>query len=230
MPRGIYVRTEEVLQRMRELGKSNKGKKLSDEAKNNLSLLLQGNTNGKSNAGKKRADTTKMSLSKIGNINRLGTCDSEETKLKKSIVHKGKNTWSKGSKMSEETIHKMSITQSVVQNYPENKLKQRLAVIKRMEQNYGVCFPSYNKHACEYFRKFDEEHNTKGQYAVYGGGEYKIEELGYWVDYINFDLKLIMEYDEPAHYVNGKLKIEDIARQEEIQKVYSDFEFKRIKS
>jgi hypothetical protein len=89
--------------------------------------------------------------------------------------------------------------------------------------------PGYNKTACEYFKKFDEEHNTKGRYAMYGGGEYKIEELGYFVDYINFDLKLIIEWDEPRHYVNGQLRDKDIIRQEEIQKLYPYFEFRRIK-
>lgn len=111
----------------------------------------------------------------------------------------------------------------------EHCKKLRIAAIRHIEKNYGIRFPSYNKRACEYFKKFDEAHNTKGKYAVYGGGEYKIEEFGYFVDYINFDLKLIIEYDESWHYINGKLREKDVKRQKEIQQVFHDFEFRRIK-
>lgn len=118
----------------------------------------------------------------------------------------------------------------IAQNRPERKLKNRMAKIKQIEENHGICYPSYNKTACEYFKKFDEEHNTKGRYAIYGGGEYKIKELGYFIDYINFDLKLIIEWDERRHhYIGGKLREKDIMRQQKIQKFYPDFEFKRIK-
>lgn len=112
----------------------------------------------------------------------------------------------------------------------ETKRKMRLSRIKNIRKNYGNPFPNYNKEACEYFREFDKEHNTKGRYAVYGGGEYLIEELGYWPDYINFDKKLIIEWDDPKHYRNGRLKQKDKQRQKEIQEYYSDFKFIRIKN
>jgi very-short-patch-repair endonuclease len=73
-------------------------------------------------------------------------------------------------------------------------------------------------------------YNTKGRYAVYGDGEYQIESLGYFPDYINFSLKLIMEYDESHHFdENGNLLERDVQRQKEIQDHFPDFEFRRIK-
>lgn len=118
---------------------------------------------------------------------------------------------------------------AAIHRRPEIRLSKRLKKIKQIEKNHGNCFPAYNKLACEYFRKFDEENHTKGKYAVYGGGEYKIEQLGYWVDYINFDLKLIMEWDEKRHYINGQLCDKDIDRQKSIQTIFPDFQFKRIR-
>ena len=45
-------------------------------------------------------------------------------------------------------------------------------------------------------------------------------------DYINHDLKLIIEYDEKYH---ERQKEKDIKRQEEIEKHLSDYKFYRIK-
>jgi len=99
----------------------------------------------------------------------------------------------------------------------------RLAAIKRIRRNNGKVFPSYNVHACNWFKLFDEINSTNG---MYGPNEYLIEELGYWPDYINFDVKLIIEWDESYHR-NQEEK--DKQRQKEIQKHFSDFEFIRIK-
>ena len=75
------------------------------------------------------------------------------------------------------------------------------------------------------------KHNIKNShYACNGnGGEYHIKELGYFPDYINFDLKVIMEWDEKRHFdENGNLKKEDLVRQKEITNHFPDFEFIRI--
>ncbi len=88
-------------------------------------------------------------------------------------------------------------------------------------------FPNYNKQACDWFKKFDETNQTNGQYALYGGGEYRIRELNYWVDYINFDKKLIMEWDEYRHN-KSKYKVKDPIRQEKISNLFQDYNFIRI--
>lgn len=161
-------------------------------------------------------------------------CYSKETLKQMSESMRGiHSNKSKGKKVKE----RMSIAQK--KRFRErgshwtgrkHKKETILKIRKATINNRGFTFPNYNKEACEYFRKFDKEHNTKGRYAVYGGGEYFIEELGYWPDYINFNMKLIMEWDEPRHYKGGKLKRKDVDRQREIQEYFSDFEFIRIKT
>jgi|SRR5208337_1811546 len=89
-------------------------------------------------------------------------------------------------------------------------------------------FPNYNKSACDWFKKFDETNQTNGKYASFGGGEYFIDSLGYWVDYINFDKKLIIEWDEYRHHSQSKYKNKDNIRQEKISKLFSDYNFVRI--
>lgn len=152
---------------------------------------------------------------------------SKETRKKMSEANKGRAPWNKGKTnvYSKEIKEKISNSLKGKKHSKETKRKMRLSHIKYIKKNYGTPFPNYNKTACEYFKKFDEENNTQGRYAVYGDGEYFIEELGYWPDYINFDLKLIIEWDEKYH---KKQKEKDIQRQKEIQELYPDFEFMRI--
>lgn len=112
----------------------------------------------------------------------------------------------------------------------ETKKKMRLVAIKRIERHYGICHPNFNLEACEFFKSFDKEHQTQGQYAT-NGGEYFIKELGYFVDYFNRKMRLIQEWDEKKHYdMNGNLKEKDVKRQKEIMRLYPDFEFRRIKN
>ena len=80
--------------------------------------------------------------------------------------------------------------------------------------------------ACEFFRQFDEINNTKGQYAT-NGGEYCV--FGYWLDYINHEKKIIIEWDEEQHYIDGKLKNKDARRQKEIENIFPDYTFIRIR-
>lgn len=111
----------------------------------------------------------------------------------------------------------------------KTRKKQRKSAIKRVEDHYGISRPNFNLKACEYFKSFDEQHNTKGSYALHGNGEHHIKELGYFPDYINFDLKLIIEWDEEKHYENNILSEKDLQRQKEIQELFPDFEFRRIR-
>jgi len=46
---------------------------------------------------------------------------------------------------------------------------------------------------------------------------------------LDFENKIIIEYDERHHYNNDKLREKDIIRQIEIQELYPDFKFIRIK-
>lgn len=112
---------------------------------------------------------------------------------------------------------------------PETKRKMRIAALNRVGQ---VC-PNYNPVACRHFEAFDKRFAKLGcptGYYATNGGEFYIKELGYFLDYFNPDLKLIIEWDEPGHYDReGNLNKKDIQRQREIQEIYPDFRFVRIK-
>lgn len=53
--------------------------------------------------------------------------------------------------------------------------------------------------------------------------------MGYFLDAIDFENKIIIEYDEPRHFLRGELKSKDVIRQEKIQKIYEDFKFIRVR-
>lgn len=91
---------------------------------------------------------------------------------------------------------------------------------------------SYNKYACEFFEHFNEALGTNGQHGTNLKEYCCITENNnrYFLDYINHDLKLIIEWDEEYHYVaKGKLSDYDIARQKEIQEEFPTFDFIRIR-
>lgn len=122
---------------------------------------------------------------------------------------------------------KISNTVASLWQDSEYRKKLRLSHTERIKRQ--GCSPSYNEIACGFFAKFDRDFNTQGQYAT-NKEEYYIKALGYWVDYINFDLKLIIEWDEDAHYdADGNLRKRDLERQKEIQEHFSDFIFVRLR-
>ncbi len=154
-----------------------------------------------------------------------GICKPNSGSRKKGCVSPNK-----GKKSSLQTKEKLSKAQiNAYKNNPQLKINKRIARIEQARANNGIYHPAYNPRSCEYFKSFDEQNNTQGKYAMYGGEEHHIEELGYFPDYINFDLKIIMEWDEEYHYENDILSERDIQRQIEIQKFYPDFEFRRIR-
>lgn len=153
-------------------------------------------------------------------ITRTGRKLSPETKKKLSLIHKGrkiseeqkkqisiKNT---GRKFSDE--FKQRCRERMLGNVlsEETKRKLRLAAIKRI----GQVFPSYNATACKLFDDINTKFNLNGKHAE-NGGEFYIKELGYWVDYYEPNLNLVIEYDE-KHHKRNKNKIKDAKRQTEI--------------
>lgn len=170
---------------------------------------------------KERTGLSEESRNKISNALK-GHAVSEVTRRRVGETQKGKI-------VSEATRNKMSQNRRGKPRSQEVVKKIRLAVIRRIENRKGSqVYPNWNPRACEYFEKWDIEHDTKGQHAT-NGGEYKIKELGYWVDYINHDMKIIMEYDEKHHYHQDKLSEKDMKRQIEIQNYFKDYTFIRIK-
>lgn len=109
----------------------------------------------------------------------------------------------------------------------ETKRICRIKALQRLQER-GNIQPTYNPAGCNYFQAFDSIFNTQGQYAT-NGGEYHIKGLGYFLDYINHHLELIIEYDESGHYnYQGNLKEKDVTRQKEIQGHFPNYEFIRV--
>ena len=100
---------------------------------------------------------------------------------------------------------------------------------KKNKFNKQKFTPNFNVIACRWFEEFDNVNNTKGLHAS-SDGEFYIEELGFFPDYFNPQLKLIMEWDEAHHYTKkGELFVKDQERQKAIQELFPDYEFIRIK-
>lgn len=72
---------------------------------------------------------------------------------------------------------------------------------------------TYNKNACDFFDKLNKEKNWNLQHAQ-NGGEYVI--CGFWLDAYDQKNNIVVEYDEPKHYIdvkNNVLRDKDIERQ-----------------
>lgn len=131
--------------------------------------------------------------------------------------------------------YEKSNTRQVSEDTKQTKANKRRAQVERSKkllEKYDLDklqFPNFNPKACDYFKKFDINNKTQGHHAL-NGGEYYIEELGYFVDYINHDLKIIIEWDEFHHFdSNGNLLEKDNIRQNEIEGYFPNYEFRRIK-
>lgn len=95
----------------------------------------------------------------------------------------------------------------------ETRRKHRLNMFKRLKATGKNFHPGYNRDACYYFNELMKETNTNIQHAL-NGGEFQIEELGFWVD--GYDLKnnIVYEFDEKRHFnKKNKLKKKDVHRQ-----------------
>lgn len=115
---------------------------------------------------------------------------------------------------------------------PERRKKIRLARLQQIEEqcrkNGQTFAPSFNHKAILFFKKLDSSLGSAGQYAL-SLAEYKTVS-GYFLDYINFERKLIIEWDEKGHYKkDGSLRKRDVLRQQEIEAEFPDFQFIRVR-
>ncbi len=204
------------------ISEKNRGKNVSMETRDKISKavskILIGNTRGSGNKGNITSQDIK---NKISNSLK-GHSVPQNVRDKISEGHKGKI-------VSEKTKQKMRDKRLSDTTKAKIANKQRLYMTSQIQERLKEgqqLFPNWNPKACDFFEEFDKDNNTQGQHAR-NGGEYHIKELGYWVDYINHDLKLIMEYDEPYHML-PKQKEKDVRRQKEIQEYFYEYTFKRI--
>lgn len=76
--------------------------------------------------------------------------------------------------------------------------------------------PNYNRKSIDFFFKIEQKNNFDGFFAT-KNREFYLSDLGYWVDYYEPKLNLVIEYDEPHHFKAGQLKDWDIQRMERIK-------------
>jgi hypothetical protein len=192
------------------------GKHHSKKTKKKISLSKMGHKSGMT--GKKHTiqSRQKMRKSKLGeknnrfgkkhtkkSIEKIKASNNTEEILKiQKEKHSGKNNYWFGKHHSEET-----------------KRKLRLSTIERLKKTFGsgAC-PSYNPKACKIIDDYGKKNGYNFQHAL-NGGEFYIENLGYWVDGYDKEKNIVIEVDEHHHFdALGNLKRNDILRQKQIKK------------
>ena len=146
--------------------------------------------------GKKHSESTRDKIKEKRKLQII----TEESRQKMSISHKERlqkyNHWV-GRKHTEEACRKMS------------------AHWARMVIN-NKWAPSYNSLACKVIDAYGEVFGYNFQHAL-NGGEYFIEQLGYWVDGYDVDKNTVIEYYERGHiYTEDKDKLRIARIKEEL--------------
>lgn len=106
----------------------------------------------------------------------------------------------RGIRLSKEERDKLKIEESI-RKIPITREKLRLARIKQIQDNGAVNFPNFNKNACHYFDKLNEENGWKLKHAL-NGGEARIG--GYFLDAYDENLNIVVEYDELKHKIDKR--------------------------
>lgn len=217
------------------LSMTHTGKIISDEHKQKLKDF---------HMGLKASEETKKKLSdlKKGKNNscfgRLGSLHPMYGKSGPLSPTFGMTAWNKGkiNVYSEETKKKMSQAKTGKYNGKNNPnygnhtplskdhiRKIRLSHIKRVEllKNNGFRLkPNFNPKACQIIEEYGKQNGYNFRHAM-NGGEFYIEELGYWVDGYDKKQNVVIDYFEnnKHHYdENGNIKSKDRLRIEEIKK------------
>lgn len=133
----------------------------------------------------------------------------------------GRTSWNIGIPRTEQEKQKMSKRKK--EEYKkygfssEHRQKISLAHRRRLSEELrgNNRSPRYNLEACKIFDEIEKELNWNGFYGT-KNGEYYIKELGYWVDYYEPNLNIVIEYDE-SHHNRQMHKQKDILRQKQIE-------------
>ena len=161
------------------------------------------------------SDETKKKISIANN----GVVRSVEFKKNASEKNKGQIPWILGRHHTKES--KKTVSRKLKGRiYSEETLKKmRLGAIKRISNSYfngGQVFPNYNSSSISILEQKAKELNIVDLQHAENGGEYFIEELGYWVDGYSKEKNIVIEYYERHH--NTQIK-KDLQRQAEITKL-----------
>jgi hypothetical protein len=191
------------------------GRKHTEETKKKISEKMK---------NRKLSEKTKQKISKKNK----GKIRTTEQRKNISISHFGISSGKKGKALEEKTKKKIRNTLKGRKDTKLTRKRKRLSRIKYIEKiklEGNQLYPVYNKKACVFFDRLNNITKTNGKHAL-NEGEYYIKELGYWLDYINHELKIIIEWNENHHYdINGKLKEKDVLRKKEIKNIFKSYKY-----
>ncbi len=194
------------------LSVANTGKRLTDATKKKLSIALKGRTFSKTtrakigiakkqfyknNPGFQSGEKNAMyGVKRVGKQNpNYGKKWSLEKKLEHHRRFSGKNAIWYGRKHTEAT-----------------KRKKREIMLNHVDRLGGV---GIGKKECQYLDSLSHKMGWHLRHAG-NGGQFKV--CGYSVDGYDEKLNIVVEYDEPRHYLpDGKLKPRDVKRMNEIK-------------
>jgi len=206
--------------------------KHSEETKRKISEACKARGVGKWMKGKKFSEERiKKSIE-----SRKGYKTSEETKKKIGDANRGEKNGFYGKTHSDEYkerlrieaplrlkptiagIEKMRKSLTGKIHSAETKRKMRISQLNYIKEKNGSICTMHNKNACKFIEEYGKENGYNFQHAL-NGGEYHIKYLGYFVDGYDKKKNIVIEYDEPLHYLKttGKLKEKDIIRMDEIK-------------
>jgi len=158
------------------------------------------------NSGKRNRKLCKKCSAKLRIPTMLGKHHTQKTKEKLSIInlgkHKGKNNAFYGRKHS-----------------IESKIKMRKSLIDRIKKKYRIQSLRFNELGCKYLDTLNKKKGWRLQHAL-NGGEFYVNQLGYYVDGYDKKRNIVVEYDESHHYyASNKLKEKDEKRMIEIKRI-----------
>ncbi len=177
------------------------------------------------------------------NNNKIRGCLLESTKKKLSMCQKGRRhslstvlKMSKshtGRKHSDETKRKMSGENNGMygvhrygklnpfsgkKHTEESRKKMRIVMVNKIKTRYNNGFlANVGANESSFLENLEKARNWNGIFYGKSKTQHNIKGLGYIVDYYEPNLNIVVEYDEPRHYVGGILKDKDVKRMREIQ-------------
>ena len=208
------------------------GKTHSDSVKSNQSKKVSGE--GNPMFGKKHSIETVYLIKE----KRKEQIITDEAKEKMSKSHKGKIVTDetkekmsksfKGRRYSHDTRKRMSQSRRrYFENMTNIEYENYCNKMRISHTNKLNVFPAYNKNSIPMIEEYGKKNGYNFQHAE-NGGEYFIKELGYWVDAYDKEKNVVLEIDEKYHFVDGRLRLEDIIRQRRIER-HLNCKFIRLK-
>lgn len=187
-------RSKSTIKKMKEQHRTNPRMGMKGKTPWNKGLTKENSKSvmkmAKANKGKVRTEEMKRNVSKS---------------IKKGFKN-GRKVWNDGLKnpYSEETLKKMGVG-------------SRKKFIRQMEEAGKIITPFYNNDACDFFTILNKRFKLKGVHAK-NKGEHCIKELGYFVDFYEPTLNIVIEWNEKRHYFQGRLTPKHLNRQSMIKK------------